>query len=228
MLPKAIEQRRAPGDHVYGHVPRRVRSTDQRRRLMIADENQDEIAIGTQAKEAAKRRVGINEALHVARAEIQPVGLLRPCQVEIGFVVRIRREDARPILLVWRRRREGRVGSDCRKEGEHRPARLRLDLQRVHARERKLIGDIPPSERRPVVVESREIVDLFEPIESALRPASKQSRHNRDRAVPMTPERFHESIALLGHQSNVGALIAHFCTRQKTDMRKPRFAAEGR
>ena len=81
-------------------APARPTARARRRRprgLMVADQNHDEIAIGAQAEIPPERGVGGGESLHVARSEIQPVGLLGPdtvhVRVIVGAVVNIRAQS---------------------------------------------------------------------------------------------------------------------------------------
>ena len=132
-----------------------------------------------------------------------------------------------PIGLIRRRRRKGRMRTGCRKEHEHRRALPRLELQRVEARHHELIGDRPPAECRPFVVEPLTVVDRVEPIEDAFGPALLQSRHHRDRAVAAPRERRDQRVALRAHQQDVCVLIADLESRQQADVSQPRVAAEG-
>src|SRR5207245_2333468 len=89
---------------------------------------------------------------------------------------------------------------------------LPRDLERVQARDRKLIRNTPPSERWSVVLQSLVAIDVVESVEAALRPVLLQTGHDRHRPIAMTRERGHQSVALLRHQQHVRILVSGFDT----------------
>ena len=121
-------------DHVHRHLPRRAFAADERGRLVVADENHDEVAIGALAEQAADPRVGRAERARVARPEVHPVRLLRPRAHDVGLLVGMRRQHPRPVGLIRRGRRERRVRAGRREEHEQRRARGRGSISAASRR----------------------------------------------------------------------------------------------
>ena len=133
-----------------GTSQERALAAHHRRRLMIADEHHHDIAVGAQAEIAAERRVRCSRSPARSPGRGSASRAVRPTLVESSASYGVARRDPRPVGLIGRRRRERRVCADRREEHEHRRRGPPRELEGVHARERELIGDVPPAERRPL------------------------------------------------------------------------------
>src|SRR3989442_904904 len=91
---QTVEHVLSPRDHVDGHVPWRGFAADRRRRLMIAEQDHHEVAIGALAQVALDRREVVGHRLDVAGPEVFPVRLSGVRAHDVGTVVRSRRRDA--------------------------------------------------------------------------------------------------------------------------------------
>ena len=118
--PRPIGSGPRANDDVHGHIPRRAFAADRRRRLMIAEQDQDAIAVRGRAQVAAERRVGVGHRRRRSPAERRPVGLLRVRVHDRRPVVGSIGQHARPVGLIRRRRAERKVRADGRKEDEQR------------------------------------------------------------------------------------------------------------
>src|SRR5581483_1534490 len=70
-------------DDMDWYVPRRALSGHERRRLMIPDQNHDEVAVGVLPQIAGKRSVRVRDRRCVRRSEILPVRLFLPRVLDV-------------------------------------------------------------------------------------------------------------------------------------------------
>src|SRR5207244_4236731 len=157
--------------------PGRARGADSGRRLMIAEDDEDDVAAGMLAQVSRERRVRVRDRVAVAWREVRPVGLLRVRADHSRAVPRMRVEDPLPGRLIRRRRAERKVRADRWIEHEQVRPRRAIELERIELRERELIGDRKPAELRAAVIETSGAVDVVEAVEGAFGPALTQARH---------------------------------------------------
>ena len=188
---------------------------------MIANDDQDDVAIRLGLHKAGEHLVIVRQRARIARSKVQPIRRLVKGALPIVRIVRMVGQHAAPVRLVRRRGIERRVRADRRKEGEHRRARLTGKLQLIEPGKRELIRDAPPPELWPMVGESLGAVDVIEAIERAFRPPLPESRHERDRPIAATRKRRHQRLAFFGHQKRIRVGFANFNPRDQADVGKP-------
>jgi hypothetical protein len=84
-----IEHVSATADYMHRHVPGGPFAAYDGRRLMIANENHDEIAIGMRADVTGKSREFVRDRVHVTGAQIAPVGLPYQRPGRVGRIIRV-------------------------------------------------------------------------------------------------------------------------------------------
>src|SRR5689334_11853199 len=119
---QTIDHVAAAGDDVDGYVPRRALAGHRRCRLMVADHDQNEIAIVFPPHEPGERVEVVPDRFDVTGREVRPVGLTSIGADNVRTVVRFAGEHPPPVRLVGRGWPEGKMRADGRKEHEQRRA----------------------------------------------------------------------------------------------------------
>ncbi len=215
-------------DHVHRNIPRRALTADVRRRLMVAENDQDEIIVGARTQVA---REHVEEVLHrarVARSHIGPVGPLREGALQRRGVVGLvptacAASWAAPAVSAEKEcacsRSERTRTAACADGAVPRAGRAPPPhTDRVYATIR-IPGRDNPAWRNHRCRRSRR---------RRLPASLAHARHHRDGPVARRFEHGHERRSLLRHQQLIAGEIAHLDTRKQAQMRQHRLAPEGR
>src|SRR6188474_3008858 len=103
-LEQTIENRSAPSEDVNGHAPRHTATADRRRRLMIAERDDDHVVARMLTEIARDGRVLVCHRMRVAWPQVSEIGRRGHRSSDVAFGERIRGEHARPIRLIRRNR----------------------------------------------------------------------------------------------------------------------------
>ena len=73
ILQQPVKDAFPAADHVHGDVPRRISAADGRRRLMVAEHDENQV-VGLFAQVTRQRPVLVRHRAHVARPEVRQIG----------------------------------------------------------------------------------------------------------------------------------------------------------